>query len=268
MRQFRRICWRVNCSGTKKAHLPEQREEARKAFLELAHGGTIFFDEMGEMPLTVQAKLLRVLQEREILHVGGDTLIPINVRVVAASNVNFEHLIEEKQFRKDLFYRIGAVQMEILPLARRREDIPLLAKHFLGEMSRQTMKRELLEYMQTLPWEGNVRELRNCIEYMVALGEDVLTVEDLPINYRKEIPVPMKLEKSRVFDCFIGGEREIAEEILKILEIRPLGRRTLTEVLNQRGFKVSEYKLRKILEILREQDLIQINSGRHGIELK
>lgn len=244
------------------------RRGGKKGLLELAHRGTIFFDEVEEMPLSVQTKLLRVLQEREIMHVGGEILIPINVRVLAASNENFEELIEEKRFRKDLYYRLCAVQLEIPSLAERREDIPLLAQHFLQKMSQQIMSCQLLEYMKALPWKGNVRELRNCMEYMTALGEYELTVDDLPVNQKKMRYRTQATEKELILGVLSEEEEAAAKEIMKILEIRNLGRRSLTTLLNKRGIQISEYKLRKLLDFLRDQDLIQIKEGRSGIELK
>lgn len=246
------------------------RRGGKKGLLELAHNGTIFFDEVEEMPLSVQTKLLRVLQEREIMHVGGEVLIPINVRVLAASNENFEQLIEEKRFRKDLFYRLCAVQLEIPSLAQRREDIPLLAQSILEEMSQQVMSSQLLDYMKALPWRGNVRELRNCMEYMAALGENELTIDDLPVNQKRtsNIASKFKSEQDLILGVLPAEDETAAKEILNVLEVRPLGRRALVTVLNKRGLRISEYKLRKLLDFLREQGLIQISPGRSGIELK
>ena len=154
---------------------------------ERARGGTVFLDEIGDMQPALQAKLLRVLQEREIQRIGGTTPIPIDVRVIAATNKNLEVAVKAGEFRKDLFYRIAAFPIVIPPLRERREDIPLLAKHFLqkhAERSGKSMSgistaalRLLLQY----DWPGNVRELENAIERAILLETmDVLQVNNLP----------------------------------------------------------------------------------------
>ena len=159
----------------------------RVGLLEQADGGTLLLDEIGEMSLDMQPKLLRVLQERTIRPVGGNTSVPMTARVIAATNRDLEGEVEARRFREDLFYRLNVVQIHIPPLRARGNDIVLLAEHFLARFSQRSGKalarisadaqRKLLAY----DWPGNVRQLENTIERAVALsrGEELL-VEDLP----------------------------------------------------------------------------------------
>ena len=158
----------------------------RKAGLfESADGGSILLDEIGEIPISMQPKLLRALQEREILPVGATEPIPIDVRIIAATNVDLEAAIETDQFRKDLYYRINVVAIDLPPLRERRDDIPRLAEHFLTKIcdgqEAPAMTKEVLDALVAYDWPGNVRELENAIERLVALARDGrLNLENLP----------------------------------------------------------------------------------------
>jgi DNA-binding NtrC family response regulator len=158
----------------------------KKGLFEEANGGTIFLDEIGDIGPSMQAKLLRVLQEYEIKRVGGQEWIPVDVRVVAATNRNLETLVEKGTFREDLFYRLKVVIITLPPLRDRREDIPLLAEYFVRRYAARSGKaiaRITPEAMQLLidhAWPGNIRELEHCIERAVALASgQVLTPDDL-----------------------------------------------------------------------------------------
>lgn len=155
--------------------------------LEFAHKGTLFLDEICELHPSLQAKLLRVLQERQFRRVGGTRLIDIDIRVVAATNRDIDLEIKEKRFREDLFYRINVVRIEVPPLRDRTEDIPLLATAFLGRTVKEWGKEmtgidpEAMEVLCRYPWPGNVRELQNVIKRAVVLGRrDRVSVDDLP----------------------------------------------------------------------------------------
>ncbi len=144
-------------------------------FLE-ADGGTVFLDEIGDMPLALQAKLLRVLQERQVRPVGATQAVPVDVRVVSATHRNLEELLQGGQFREDLYYRLNVVSLRLPALAERREDIPLLANHFLQKTAARYGKPvtafapEAMEALVTAPWPGNVRQLQNAVEQAVALA--------------------------------------------------------------------------------------------------
>ncbi len=167
----------------------------KKGLLEIAHGGTIFLDEIGDMTPALQAKLLRVLEERRFRRVGGTKDISVDIRVVAASNKDLRAAVAQGAFRKDLYYRLQVVTITIPPLRERREDIPLLANHFLEHFSREFKKRPphlspqaerlLVEY----PWPGNVRELRNVVERAMILSETgELMPGDLPPEIASHAP--------------------------------------------------------------------------------
>jgi DNA-binding NtrC family response regulator len=149
--------------------------QAKKGLFEAAHGGTLFLDEVGETSPPMQVKLLRALQERRIRRLGGTDETDVDVRVIAATNVPLEDLVREKRFREDLFYRLQVIPIRAPPLRERREDIRLLAEHFLGKFGRQMRKpvaeisEEALVLLERHSWPGNVRELENVIERAVAL---------------------------------------------------------------------------------------------------
>lgn len=156
---------------------------------ELAHNGTLFLDEVGEITPSIQVKLLRVLQEGEFERLGGTRVIKSNVRIISATNVDLANAIKEKKFREDLFYRLNVITIDIPPLRERREDIPLLISHFLEIYQKKNNKRidgiseEAQDIMTGYRWPGNVRELKNVIERAVVLTQDrVITQKDLPGN--------------------------------------------------------------------------------------
>lgn len=157
----------------------------RPGRFELASHGTIFLDEIGEMPLALQAKMLRVLQEKQFERIGGSKTFDADVRIIAATNVGLENAVEEGNFRADLYYRLNVVPIVLPPLRERMEDIPLLLNHFLSMSNQRNGKKllltaELLDFLIEYPWPGNVREMQNMVERMVILAEgDRLTLVDL-----------------------------------------------------------------------------------------
>ena len=159
----------------------------KKGLFEAAHRGTLFLDEVGEMPLAMQVKLLRALQERTIRRVGGTEEIEVDVRLIAATNRNLETLVQEKRLREDLYYRLNVIPMRLPALRERREDIPILARHFLEGFGRDADRRvtkiseEAMRRLLRYSWPGNVRELENVIERAVALETtDTVMPERLP----------------------------------------------------------------------------------------
>ncbi|MEY4540897.1 MAG: hypothetical protein RLZZ306_2654, partial [Bacteroidota bacterium] len=154
---------------------------------EQADGGTLFLDEIGDMSLSAQAKVLRALQESKITRVGGDKEIKINVRVFAATNKNLPLEIAEGRFREDLFHRLNVIPIHVPALAQRPDDVPLLVEKFLGDVADEygqaskEVEPEAMKYLQALPWTGNVRELRNVVERLVIMCNDVITLDDVKL---------------------------------------------------------------------------------------
>jgi len=159
-----------------------------------ADGGTIFLDEVCDLPLEMQPKLLRVLQEKEVFPVGSGKIQKIDVRVVAATNLDIEELVATGRFREDLYYRLSVIPIHLPPLRQRPEDIPLLLRHFAAKAgcSHIVFAKELLEALSAYPWPGNVRELENMVTRMMILREkDIIGIDDLP----KKIPTRQKHEE-------------------------------------------------------------------------
>lgn len=157
----------------------------RKGDFELASGGTLFLDEIGDMSLSAQAKVLRALQENKITRVGGEKEIPIDVRVIAATNKNIKQELENKTFREDLYHRLSVILIDVPPLSKRLDDIPLLTKHFIAEICEHQGKAPLavmddaISALKKIKWTGNIRELRNVVERLVILCDGKITEDDV-----------------------------------------------------------------------------------------
>lgn len=171
----------------------------RHGKFELANGGTIFLDEVGDMSLKTQSKVLRVLQEQTLERVGGTDTISVDVRVIAASNKKLEEEIRKGTFREDLFYRLNVIPIYVPPLRERREDISVLTRYFLREFSiehgkrEKTINQDALELMMEYPWPGNVRELKNLIERMVIMVPgDMIQASDLYSSLYTRAPLPLE----------------------------------------------------------------------------
>ncbi len=227
--------------------------QRRIGLIETASGGTLFLDEISELSPELQVKLLRVLEDRTITRVGGSTRIPVDFRLVAATNRNLESWVAEGRFREDLYYRLKVVTLRIPPLRERPDDIPALVQHFLETFNRELgrevrrLQPSVLAVLRKYPWPGNVRELRNLMESLVlfAHGEEI-TLEDLPAEYRMPVsapsstsgewvPRPMaEIEKEAILKTlqYTGGHRARAAQLLGI------GLRTLQRKLKEYGENV------------------------------
>ena len=206
---------------------------SRKGRFELADGGTILLDEIGEIPMSTQVKLLRVLQAGEFERVGGSETIQVDARVIAATNADLTRAVAEGKFREDLFYRLNVISIEIPPLRERREDIPLLVQHFIEKYTKLTGKAvkgltpEALDRLQGADWPGNVRELENVIERAVVLATgDLLTDADISRDAAgKEDSIPFRvgqsltdLEREAILRTIraMDGDKDAAARILGI----------------------------------------------------
>jgi DNA-binding NtrC family response regulator len=205
-------------------------KKTKKGRLEMAHGGTLFLDEIGEISMRMQIDLLRVLEDRVFYRVGGTQPIEADFRVIAATNRNLEAAIKEGSFREDLFYRLNVISFEMPSLDQRKDDIPLLAEHFLYRFAQETNKtinkisREAMDEMMLYDWPGNIRELENAIERAVVVGKErEIRPEDLPI-FCHELPPPTRVrslaqvEKAHIKQVLIENQWNIARSA-KILEI-------------------------------------------------
>ncbi|MBS1850244.1 MAG: sigma-54-dependent Fis family transcriptional regulator [Acidobacteria bacterium] len=211
--------------------------QAKDGLLAIAEGGTVFLDEVGELPVDLQAKLLRAIQEKEVRPVGSTRRIPINVRILAATNRDLEQGVAQGTFRRDLYFRLNVLSLRIPPLRERRQDIPLLAEYFLDRLLRSTgqersISDEAMKIMLAYDWPGNVRELENCLERACALSTGpVMHVMDLPSAIRgvsSVLPPPgessakivsmAELEKQTILSTILqlNGDKLLAARLLGI----------------------------------------------------
>ncbi|MBI3931886.1 MAG: sigma-54-dependent Fis family transcriptional regulator, partial [Acidobacteria bacterium] len=198
--------------------------EARKIGLfEQASGSSLFLDEVGDLKRDLQVKLLRVLQEREILRVGGTERIKVDVRIIAATNHDLDDEVRQGLFREDLYYRLNVIPVVLPPLRERRTDIPLLVEHFLAKYAaggrRKTVGEEALKILMGYDWPGNVRQLESVVERAILLGEsDVILPEDLPANVRAGLTAPREVLGLQIPEAGIDLDALERSLILKALE--------------------------------------------------
>jgi DNA-binding NtrC family response regulator len=231
---------------------------------ELAHQGTLFLDEIGDVPMSMQVKLLRVLQERRFERVGGAEPIDIDVRVIAATHQDMEKLVREGKFREDLYYRLNVVLIDIPPLRERPEDIPLLVVHFCEKFARPGMKPaevspEAMELLLKCPWPGNVRQLENAIERACVTARDgIISVRNLPSDVNKTgntKPHPFQIDLARPLpDLLAEMTTEFEKRYLrralkrtrghvgKCAEISGLSRRSITDKIAHYGINKDDFK--------------------------
>ena len=186
---------------------------------EQADGGTLFLDEIGNIPLHLQAKLLRVIQNRSVVRVGGSQAIPVNIRLICATNMDLEQLVREGRFREDLYYRINTVHIALPPLRERREDIVPLAERFIGQFAEKYhrpltgLDDSAKAVLEGGRWSGNIRELQNCIEKAVILSEGTtLTAKDIQLEQAKA-GTPAAVTLKEVNDA--EEERLVREAVLR-----------------------------------------------------
>ncbi|OKY26142.1 sigma 54-interacting transcriptional regulator [Thalassotalea sp. PP2-459] len=193
-------------------------EQNHVGLFEASDGGTLFLDEVGDMPMNFQVKLLRALQEREIRPVGSTSSVSVDVRIIAATHQNLQQAIANNDFREDLYYRLNVVELALPPLSERREDIPLLANHFLNKSKTSTKReingftKEAIEVLISAPWPGNIRQLQNVIEHSVALATEPLISDTLIRNALRDrtSQLPSFQEAREHF------ERDYLSKLLKI----------------------------------------------------
>jgi len=230
----------------------------KKGLFELATGGSIFFDEIGNIPLETQAKLLRVIQEKEFMRLGGVEVLKAEVRIIAATNANLEDLVERGAFREDLYYRLNVITISLPPLRKRAEDIPLIANHFLNTYARENEKpiREIasgaMQLLMDYHWPGNVRELENAVERAVVLSTgSILDVDLLPQTVRQptELQLPAAMLPSNglsLKDAVSAYERQL---IVKALQASGGVQKKAAELLNVKPTTLHEMMKRLAISV-------------------
>lgn len=239
----------------------------KKGLFEQAHNGTIFLDEIGDMPMYLQTKLLRVIQENQVMRVGGESIIDIDVRIIAATNRNLLSMIECEKFRSDLYYRINVLPISIPPLRERREDIIMMLKYFMKR--KIEISEDVKCVMESYDWPGNIRELKNTAMYIDIMSSgDRVELYDLPhnfINIKKDYSKEIKILKEKVS----------IEKIIRVMEIikeynllnKSIGRNYIVNELHDQGYTISEGEVRAILSVAKDLNLITAGIGRKGSEL-
>lgn len=247
----------------------------KAGLFEIAHNGTIFIDEIGDVSPHIQQRLLRVLQEKVVMRVGGSRLIPINVRVIAATNRDLLQLVQQGKFRMDLYYRLNVLHLCIPPLVQRTEDIPLFLEHFFREIgSRKRVTPEALILLQQYPWPGNVRELQNLVYYLDTLCDrEAIRAEDLPPEYRMGLTDPEYSLQERV--AAENGPEIVSDLVFLLKELEQakrsgtaLGRTRLARLSERRaeGPLTSE-QLRNRLKKLEGYGFVQVGRTRQGTRI-
>ncbi|WP_346353346.1 sigma-54 interaction domain-containing protein [Azotosporobacter soli] len=245
-------------------------KEGKLGLFEQANNGTVFLDEIGDMSYEMQAKLLRVLQERQVMRIGSQSVVNINIRVIAATNSDIRKKIRLEQFREDLYYRLNVLPLVIPPLRERREDIIYLLEYFLHDkygkkLSVDVNARELLMKYR---WPGNIRELDNVASYLSFMAESMVKGDDLPYyilqseeNYEQELQV---LTAKGLWD----KGRDVLQVIADFGALdMGAGRKSIDEALKNRGIRLTEGEIRRELALLGELELIKTSIGRRGSEI-
>ncbi len=225
---------------------------SKKGLFAQAHKGTFFLDEISEIPLSMQVKLLRVLEKREFYPLGGDKVTKVDTRIVAASNKSLEEEIKQGRFRKDLFYRIYVIPIKLPPLRERKEDIPLLAKYFLDKFGKR-MKKQIkgfslhaLQKLMLYHWPGNVRELENVVECAVAMATEDIITEDLILQTQKldkNNLRPLKKAKEDFEKNYLIQVMKLTQgNVSQAARIAGKYRADLYEILEKYGLKPTDFR--------------------------
>ena len=213
-------------------------KKGKSGIFELAKDGTVFLDEIADLPLNMQAKLLRVLREKEVRRVGGEKTIKINPRIISATNKDLEKMVKEEKFREDLYYRLNVVEIQIPPLRERKEDIGILLHYFLDEMCREngrpplTLSKEAYKILENYRWKGNIRELKNTVENMVVLSDSSIIEKDAIPNYIVESSKSDIEEEEYPLDLTVATEKLEIKNIKKALEMSNGNKAKAAKILN------------------------------------
>ncbi len=213
-------------------------KKGKMGIFELANGGTIFLDEIGDMPMHMQAKLLRVLQEREIMRVGGEKKIKIDARIVSATHKDLKNMVENGEFREDLFYRLNVVEVDLPPLRERKGDILLLVEHFLKEICKKSgrnvpsIEKDVIKLIQNYEWKGNIRELKNTVEHLIVLNSDDSIGMDIVPSYIIENIKYKEINDEYPLDLGAAVEKVEKASIKRALEMTDGNKAKAAKLLN------------------------------------
>ncbi|WP_088069742.1 sigma-54 interaction domain-containing protein [Gottfriedia luciferensis] len=250
------------------------KKGGKKGLFEFADGGTIFLDEIGDISLNVQSHLLRVLQEQEIRRIGGRKIIPINVRVIAATNKDIYRKISEGSFRSDLYYRLNVLNLFIPPLRSRRTDIQLLVQHFISQSGKRvSIEEDALYALSNMDWQGNIRELKSVLNFMLTVCEgDKITQKDFPHTSYEQNEQQLKSDKSHY--SIPKSVLEIKESITileTIKQCNELGKAASREFISnkseEKGRYLSTQQIRLRLDVMENKGLITKGRGRAGTKI-
>lgn len=243
------------------------KKGGRPGLFEFAHGGTLFLDEVEGMSQAMQVKLLRVLQEGEVMRVGGSGIISIDVRIVAATNESLDQKVEEGSFRKDLYYRLNTLTVVVPTLRERGEDVFLLMEHFKKELQGDfQLSGEVKNFLRQYSWPGNIRELHNTVEYFLYTGKQVIEMEDLPPTiFRDRICKSMNIEKKERVQEVVSPFWFVLEQLYMAAERNEfIGRDKLMIKAKEEYLLISQKEIRDILKDMEEKGFVKIRKGRGG----
>ena len=258
------------------------KKGGRPGLFEFAHHGTLFLDEVEGMSLSMQVKLLRVLQEGEIMRVGGGSIIRVDVRIVAATNESLEEKIQDGSFRKDLYYRLNALTVEIPPLRKRGDDIFLLLDYFMRKMGGDfTLSEGVKAFLRRHPWPGNIRELQNAVEYFNYLAKPVIGLSDLPPTMTRFVDDGSDdgegevndnkaddKEADMAYQAAVDKKQFVLNQLaLAWKEGKTAGREKILEAAKKDHISMTQKQVRDLLDELAKEGLIQVGRGRGGSKI-
>lgn len=258
------------------------KKGGRPGLFEFAHQGTLFLDEVEGMSLSMQVKLLRVLQEGEIMRVGGGSIIRVDVRIVAATNESLEEKIQDGSFRKDLYYRLNALTVEIPPLRKRGDDIFLLLDYFMRKMGGDfTLSEGVKAFLRRHPWPGNIRELQNAVEYFNYLAKPVIGLSDLPPTMTRFVDdgsddgegevndnAADDKEADMDYQAAVDKKQFVLNQLaLAWKEGKTAGREKILEAAKKDHISMTQKQVRVLLDELAKEGLIQVGRGRGGSKI-
>ena len=251
------------------------KKGGRPGLFEFAHQGTLFLDEVEGMSLSMQVKLLRVLQEGEIMRVGGGSIIRVDVRIVAATNESLEEKIQDGSFRKDLYYRLNALTVEIPPLRKRGDDIFLLLDYFMRKMGGDfTLSEGVKAFLRRHPWPGNIRELQNAVEYFNYLAKPVIGLSDLVDDGSDDGEGEVNdnaaddKEADMAYQAAVDKKQFVLNQLaLAWKEGKTAGREKILEAAKKDHISMTQKQVRDLLDELAKEGLIQVGRGRGGSKI-